>query len=65
MRYLVLGAATAIILGITFPGMAGEAAGREQVRSSETFEHGGGCRKNSRPGQCCHMNNGTGYVHCH
>lgn len=27
--------------------------------------HGGGCRKNSPPGQCCHMDNSTGYVHCH
>lgn len=27
--------------------------------------HGGGCRKNSSPGQCCHMDNSTGSVHCH
>lgn len=27
--------------------------------------HGGGCRKSSPPGQCCHMDNSTGYVHCH
>lgn len=27
--------------------------------------HGGGCRKNSPPGQCCHMDNSTGTVHCH
>ncbi|MBL3676449.1 MAG: hypothetical protein JKP92_02915 [Alphaproteobacteria bacterium] len=27
--------------------------------------HGGGCRKDSPPGQCCHMDNRTGTVHCH
>lgn len=27
--------------------------------------HGGGCRKSSPPGQCCHMNNSTGIPHCH
>lgn len=30
-----------------------------------SFAHGGGCRKSSPPGQCCHMDNSTGYVHCH
>ena len=32
---------------------------------SETVEHGGGCRKSSPPGQCCHKNHKTGEVHCH
>jgi hypothetical protein len=27
--------------------------------------HGGGCRKDSPPGQCCHMDKQTGEVHCH
>ncbi|KIC36828.1 hypothetical protein [Leisingera sp. ANG-M7] len=27
--------------------------------------HGGGCRKSSPPGQCCHMKKATGEVHCH
>lgn len=27
--------------------------------------HGGGCRKSSPPGQCCHMERRTGIVHCH
>ena len=27
--------------------------------------HGGGCRKSSPPGQCCHMETKTGQVHCH
>ena len=31
----------------------------------QIVEHGGGCRKSSPPGQCCHMDNSTGRVHCH
>lgn len=27
--------------------------------------HGGGCRKSSPPGQCCHMDRKVGVVHCH
>lgn len=27
--------------------------------------HGGGCRKSSPRGQCCHMDNKVGKVHCH
>lgn len=27
--------------------------------------HGGGCRKDSPPGLCCHMDKKTGVVHCH
>ncbi|PWV99205.1 hypothetical protein DFR52_104498 [Hoeflea marina] len=27
--------------------------------------HGGGCRKSSPPGQCCHMEKKTGQVHFH
>lgn len=27
--------------------------------------HGGGCRKSSPPGKCCHMQKSTGKVHCH
>jgi hypothetical protein len=27
--------------------------------------HGGGCRKSSPAGMCCHMDNSTGSVHCH
>ncbi|WP_192931284.1 hypothetical protein [Gemmobacter serpentinus] len=27
--------------------------------------YGGGCRKSSLPGECCHMERATGRVHCH
>lgn len=33
--------------------------------SIQVLEHGGGCRKSSPPGQCCHKNHTTGLVHCH
>ena len=29
------------------------------------WAHGGGCRKDSPPGQCCHMDRKAGTVHCH
>jgi hypothetical protein len=29
------------------------------------IQHGGGCRKSSPPGQCCHMQKSVGVVHCH
>ena len=29
------------------------------------LEHGGGCRKDSPPGQCCHMDRKSGTSHCH
>jgi len=31
----------------------------------QRVEHGGGCRKSSPPGQCCHMDRKAGTVHCH
>lgn len=34
--------------------------------SSVANAHGGGCRKSSPPGQCCHADNSNGgRVHCH
>lgn len=35
------------------------------AQNAETVMHGGGCRKSSPPGQCCHMETRTGTVHCH
>lgn len=48
---------TVSLSGVPLPVIAGS--------SSETVEHGGGCRKSSPPGQCCHMDNSRGRVHCH
>lgn len=33
--------------------------------SQAAFAHGGGCKKSSPPGQCCHMDNKAGAEHCH
>lgn len=33
--------------------------------SSVVLAHGGGCRKDSPPGKCCHMDKKSGVVHCH
>ena len=35
------------------------------LTSGAALAHGGGCRKDSPPGQCCHMDHKTGEVHCH
>gem|GEM_PF-359821 len=40
-------------------GLLGAIWGQDEV------SHGGGCRKSSPPGQCCHMEKATGKVHCH
>lgn len=31
----------------------------------QAYSHGGGCRKSSPPGKCCHMDKKKGEVHCH
>lgn len=31
----------------------------------QAHSHGGGCRKDSPPGKCCHMDRKAGTVHCH
>lgn len=36
-----------------------------QLDGHQVVSHGGGCRKSSPPGQCCHMDNSQGRVHCH
>lgn len=36
-----------------------------QAGEGTQIGHGGGCRKSSPPGQCCHMDNSAGSVHCH
>lgn len=39
--------------------------GGHVIEEQAVVQHGGGCRKSSPPGMCCHMNRKTGYVHCH
>ncbi len=33
--------------------------------AAPAIAHGGGCRKSSPKGQCCHLETRTGKVHCH
>ncbi|WP_339857644.1 hypothetical protein [Thalassospira alkalitolerans] len=40
-------------------------AAQGSIVIEQSIEHGGGCRKSSPPGQCCHMDNKAGSVHCH
>ena len=61
MRILVIAVAVAC-LGIGTGYAFTETA---PTIGTETAEHGGGCRKDSPPGQCCHMDRKTGVVHCH
>lgn len=58
-----------LILGISGAGLS---VGASEPRTGlvlspgfEVLEHGGGCRKSSPRGQCCHKNHSTGVVHCH
>lgn len=63
MKYFLLAAFAAVL---TF-GVHQAVAKVETVPvyQADIAEHGGGCRKSSPPGQCCHMDNSTGRVHCH
>ena len=63
MKTLLLAAAI-VILGVNANHSLAKRA-PTLVYQTKIVEHGGGCRKNSPPGQCCHMNRKTGTVHCH
>lgn len=59
---MVLGISALFALGAEL--MPVHAAG-SVIISDQMIEHGGGCRKSSPPGLCCHMDNKAGSVHCH
>ena len=52
----------AIVLCATEPRAA---VSTTTIYGEEIVEHGGGCRKSSPPGKCCHMDRKKGVVHCH
>jgi len=61
-------AAIAVAFGIGFATqvtVASPSATTAVGGKYDVVEHGGGCRKSSPPGMCCHMDNSTGIVHCH
>lgn len=56
-----------LMMGISFAYIGNANAQLNTVKGmdSVTNSHGGGCRKSSPPGQCCHKETATGLVHCH
>lgn len=65
MKRVTLAAAVGLLAVLPVQGIAAIAVmtGTEMLPASAS--HGGGCRKSSPPGQCCHMDNRVGTVHCH
>lgn len=57
-------AAATLCLGWA-PGVAFAGTVVTDVQGRTVYDHGGGCRKSSPVGQCCHMEKKTGRVHCH
>ena len=58
--------AVVAVLALSFGGgHVAAAAPTAPTIKPEVVYHGGGCRKSSPPGQCCHMDHSTGIVHCH
>ena len=58
----------AACMAFAFTGSAAVAAPLKTTDGpvvESVVNHGGGCRRNSPPGQCCHMETRTGIVHCH
>lgn len=56
----------ALLFAVSLPTLAVSSSSHGKSRGGmEVVEHGGGCRKSSPPGQCCHMDNKVGSVHCH
>ena len=37
----------------------------QALKQNDAVYHGGGCRKSSPAGQCCHRDSSTGTVHYH
>ena len=58
---------TVVIIALAFSMVHASPRSHTQFQGSPYGppEHGGGCRKSSPPGQCCHMDNKAGSVHCH
>lgn len=65
MKGLIKVAAVMLISMSAFAYAKSEYVWLPTGHQSEVVEHGGGCRKSSPPGLCCHMDNSTGVVHCH
>lgn len=65
MSKFLMAAISVAILFPALPAVAGIQANEIQILSINEFAHGGGCRRSSPAGQCCHMETAVGVVHCH
>ena len=52
-----------ITLALTTPALAATAPAPGANPLAQELAHGGGCRKDSPPGRCCHA--GSEPYHCH
>ncbi|QHQ36686.1 hypothetical protein [Algicella marina] len=62
MLHLTFGIAVFALVG-TAPAPTTAMNSASQLPGSEIVAHGGGCRKDSPAGQCCHA--GSKLYHCH
>lgn len=66
MRYSLF---SFLLIGVGFVCTSGVASAVTEISkpyaATQIVAHGGGCRKSSPAGMCCHMDNSTGTVHCH
>lgn len=63
-RFLFVLISSAMLAGVAAAAPS-PLAKRPAGIAADVLAHGGGCRKDSPPGRCCHMDNRTGVVHCH
>lgn len=63
MRHIVI-VAFSLLLGFAAAPVSAERAVLAGFQNP-TIQHGGGCRKSSPAGQCCHADRKRGGVHCH
>ena len=62
MKTVVLIASIAAAISVG-PVAAGTSSSQDFKKPAEQIQHGGGCRKDSPRGQCCHA--GSKPYHCH
>ncbi len=65
MMTIYFSAALAMLTIMTGAAIAAPMVSTSVHGVTTEFDHGGGCRKSSPRGQCCHMETKTGRVHCH
>ncbi|PCD78038.1 hypothetical protein CLN94_01655 [Pseudothioclava arenosa] len=54
-----------VLMAAPLPTAAAVSQGAVLAGQGDAIAHGGGCRKDSPAGKCCHMDRKAGVVHCH